>query len=400
MAINPYVLGGALGGQVLLGEIERRGRPKAPDISGFEAANDEIMKKLEAGIPLSFEEEVWLEDYAPVLLSQSEGLGPSKASQVTTDPRYLESQLAALAALEEEANTGFSQADKARMMREDKNLRRNTAGQLGAIRQGMQRRGITGSGLDLMAQLQASEAADEQASMLALEREARGEGNRRSARLSAAELAGGLDSREYQRKMDAARAQDEIEAFNLQNRMRRQEMNANLQNEARARNLEGRQRVASSNVQGRNNFAQQTFNNRRGIAELQYNANTAKANRALDQYGNKLQSRQNQFGQFQQGLGTLATAAILSDKKAKNNVSDLSDDVLDEFLDSLSPKAFNYKGDPSPRVGVIAQDVEQSPMGKTMVVEMDGGLKGLDRDDVIGALLGAVSLLHRRQKGV
>lgn len=89
-------------------------------------------------------------------------------------------------------------------------------------------------------------------------------------------------------------------------------------------------------------------------------------------------------------------AAVASDERAKENVADGSDSVQ-AFLDSISPKDFNYKGDASRKTGVMAQDVESTPLGEPMVEEMQG-LKTVQPD--IGMLLASLSQINERLKGL
>lgn len=94
--------------------------------------------------------------------------------------------------------------------------------------------------------------------------------------------------------------------------------------------------------------------------------------------------------------GASVAAAAVSDERAKENVADGSDSVQ-AFLDSISPKDFNYKGDASRKTGVMAQDVESTPLGEPMVEEMQG-LKTVQPD--IGMLLASLSQINERLKGL
>lgn len=94
--------------------------------------------------------------------------------------------------------------------------------------------------------------------------------------------------------------------------------------------------------------------------------------------------------------GASVAAAAVSDERAKENVADGSDSVQ-AFLDSISPKDFNYKGDASRKTGVMAQDVESTPLGEPMVEEMQG-IKTVQPD--IGMLLASLSQINERLKGL
>ena len=96
------------------------------------------------------------------------------------------------------------------------------------------------------------------------------------------------------------------------------------------------------------------------------------------------------------GGGASIAAAALSDEKAKENVTDGKDSVQ-AFLDSISPKDFNYKGDSSRKTGVMAQDVEKTALGEPIVEEMEG-MKTVQPD--IGLLLASLAQMNERLKGL
>ncbi len=95
-------------------------------------------------------------------------------------------------------------------------------------------------------------------------------------------------------------------------------------------------------------------------------------------------------------------AAMGSDKNMKKDVKDSSKDV-NKFLDALSSKKYKYKDDseagtaPGQRYGIMAQDLEKSPMGKSFVQEINGN-KMVDTVQGFGAVLAAQSELHKRLK--
>lgn len=373
---------------------------KRPDVSRYEAENNAILAKLEAGIPLTMEEETWLNDYEPTLLSDLPELGKSRMGDVSTDPRLFDAQMAALSALEDQAESGLSDADRFAMRQAEKDLNRQAKGRMDSVRQNMAMRGMGGSGLDLVAQMQAAQAADEAAATSSMQRQAIGSDNRVWARMGAGDLAGNMSREEYDRKARAAQAQDEIERFNTANAVNRSEYNNRLRNEAARANLEGRQGVASRNVGARNGFNQQTFQNKRDIAGLKYNANAAGANRQLDQYAMDREAEERRRAAAMGTAAQIGAAYIASDEKLKKNVRDLSDEEIEDFLGSLEPVSYQYKGGEKRHSGAIAGDLEKgSDMGRRMIVEIDAeGHKGIDTGDLLGALLSSVSYLHRNKK--
>ena len=96
--------------------------------------------------------------------------------------------------------------------------------------------------------------------------------------------------------------------------------------------------------------------------------------------------------------GGSVAAAALSDKRAKKNISGVSDDSMDEFLDALEGRNFSYKDSRNGegrRVGIMAQDIEGTDIGSTFVRETPEGKK-LDMAGGFGAVLAALGELNQR----
>jgi len=91
-----------------------------------------------------------------------------------------------------------------------------------------------------------------------------------------------------------------------------------------------------------------------------------------------------------------------SDERAKDKVTQ-ADSPMAEFMDNLHPKAFNYVHgtpgeDPNHRyAGVMAQSVERSPVGKTIVEDTPDG-KQLDIRHGFGTALAALGNLNQRMR--
>ena len=92
--------------------------------------------------------------------------------------------------------------------------------------------------------------------------------NRQEALARVAQLSGGLEQTDYERAFNAARAQDVINQFNVQNR-----------NLAQAQNLAARQAIIDANIAERNRIAQANID----IANRERQQNII--NRPLAQYG-------------------------------------------------------------------------------------------------------------------
>lgn len=85
------------------------------------------------------------------------------------------------------------------------------------------------------------------------------------------------------------------------------------------------------------------------------------------------------------GQVVTAGALVFSDKRLKKNIKELNSITLEhdfsEMLSELKPYSFDYiseqygKGN---QIGVMAQDLEKSKLGKTLIIEDDKGNKQID----------------------
>tara|TARA_R100001510_G_C7645866_1_gene203192 strand:+ start:490 stop:1272 length:783 start_codon:yes stop_codon:yes gene_type:complete len=78
------------------------------------------------------------------------------------------------------------------------------------------------------------------------------------------------------------------------------------------------------------------------------------------------------------GSQVAAQAIQKSDERMKTDVTPGEEDIR-KMLDSIQAYKFKYKGDDEDRVGVMAQDMERTPMGRSSVVDV-GGVKHIVED--------------------
>ncbi|MCA1824411.1 MAG: tail fiber domain-containing protein [Frankia sp.] len=122
------------------------------------------------------------------------------------------------------------------------------------------------------------------------------------------------------------------------------------------------------------------------------------------------------------GAGSGLVSTLVSDERTKTDVKPLYGDergkaakakLMDEvggkgddverLLDNLTAYKFRYKDPSQPgtapgeRYGIMAQDLERSPMGASIVVD-DGGRKKIDAAQAVGVLLAAMSRMNQRLK--
>lgn len=110
------------------------------------------------------------------------------------------------------------------------------------------------------------------------------------------------------------------------------------------------------------------------------------------------------------GAGVGAAAAMMSmfasDERLKQDVAPVKDEHIVEFLNAVSPKFYNYKNEKYGKgryTGYMAQDIEKTEIGKTIVKQDGHGNKMIDPHAMQGAQLSAmkyiVNALEAAKKG-
>jgi hypothetical protein len=100
------------------------------------------------------------------------------------------------------------------------------------------------------------------------------------------------------------------------------------------------------------------------------------------------------------GAGSALGAYLKSDKNSKKDISK-SDSQMRSFLEALTASKFAYKDSSEPgasagsHFGVMAQDLEKTPVGRSMVKDTPSG-KMVDPAQGFGALLASQAALHER----
>lgn len=97
---------------------------------------------------------------------------------------------------------------------------------------------------------------------------------------------------------------------------------------------------------------------------------------------------------FIQGGMEAGAKALASDERVKENISEVTKDEVKELKETIKAVKFNYKdstyGD-GDFVGVMAQDLEKSKLGKTLVFEDKDGVKKIDTNKAISLLLAMIA---------
>nr|BFD63160.1 hypothetical protein BdHM001_18410 [Bdellovibrio sp. HM001] len=126
-------------------------------------------------------------------------------------------------------------------------------------------------------------------------------------------------------------------------------------------------------------WATQTSNNHMGLGNAQAAAEMGKANQQA-QLANTVVS----------GLATK-----FSDHRLKKNIEPIGKKDIDELRKELRAFYYEYKdvlhGDPGVHIGILAQDLEKSKLGKWIVVEDKDGNKMIDLSKVLSLFLATMA---------
>lgn len=100
-----------------------------------------------------------------------------------------------------------------------------------------------------------------------------------------------------------------------------------------------------------------------GLVRDKYNADMAA-------YNAKMASRNSLWGNIGSTAGTLGSMFLFSDRRVKENIEEVG-----ELDNGLPVYAYNYKGDPTPQIGLMAQDVQKK---NPKAVKAFGGILAVD----------------------
>lgn len=97
------------------------------------------------------------------------------------------------------------------------------------------------------------------------------------------------------------------------------------------------------------------------------------------------------------GLQTFGGLAGLSDRRSKRDVAPASSSDVRRTLRSLRPSRYKYRaeheaeGGSGERIGIMAQDLERTDLGRSLVREGPDGLKRIDVAGLVGTLAASVA---------
>lgn len=352
-------------------------------------------------------------------LEEEMTLAASEFNNIQEDQGLRDTQLEALNKFKQNAETGFGPEERAAYNQMQQGVRQDTRAKQEQILADQQRRGMGGSGNELIAQLQASQSgADQQADgandLMAMLAERMRQGSQ-----DMASTAANVRGQDYTVASDKAKALDARNQFLNQNATARERANVLAKNNAQAANLANAQNISNQNVANANaELARQ-----QAAKVTQYGQNLQKtagisgaSNNMSDFYANQGNAKAAAQVAIGQGAGQAVDAgaemamkvapmaASMSDERNKEDI-EYNDQDMESFLDSITPVSFNYKpevrNDPRAskdrQLGVMAQDLEKTPMGDEAVNETDKG-KIVNYDDLQPKMLAALAYLNNKLK--
>lgn len=319
----------------------------------------------------------------------------SNMEDISTDPRLRNAQLDALGGLQDIVDgEGMTATDRARLEQLKGDLNTQERGQRESIIQNAQQRGVGGSGLELLAQLQNQQGSAQRASQMGFDIEAQAQERALEALMQQGQLGGQIRGQDFGEQEKIAAAQDAIAKFNTQNQQQAEFTNVAARNDAQAANLAERQRVSDANVATRNE--QQAHN--KNLLQQDFENQYKRAGGVSNAYSNQAAALGQQGAARQQLVGGAASAAIMaSDEREKENIQDFDSS---KFLDSITGHKYSYKKPEKfgegEQVGVMAQDVEK--VAPQAVLESPEGTKMIDYDKLGGPILASLADIDKRLK--
>jgi hypothetical protein len=317
------------------------------------------------GLPDMEEQKLLLQQYVEQGIltpeqAQAQLLSGNAYDDMELDTEGKQAQIAALQKLSEIGNEGgLTASDKSKLQAIQSQEQTAARGARESILQNAAARGVGGSGLELMSQMQNQQDAATRQSARDLDVAAQAQERALQAIQAAGQMGGQMNQQQFGQQAQIADSQNEISRFNAANKQNVNMANVAANNQAQASNLASKQNVANANVDQANKqqqynkeLAQQGFNNQMSKAQGVASAKTAQGQQAnQDREGSK-----NLFGSL---LGAGATAFAKSDEDSKENVEDFDPS---EFLDSITGYKYKYKNPKDGKgkqVGVMAQDLEK-----------------------------------------
>jgi hypothetical protein len=221
-------------------------------------------------------------------LEQAQQLGPSAMTNIQTDPRLVQAQMAALQQLSTTGQMGMTPAEQAALTQAQNNAAAQAQAKNAQIMNQFAATGMGGSGAQLAAQLGNSQASAQMLANNSNQVAQNAQQNALQAISQAGQLGGQMNAQQFGQQAAIAQAKDYINQFNLQNSQNVANTNVGLGNQANLYNLQQAQNLANMNTQLSNQ--QQQYNKQ--LLQQQFNNQTGLAAGRAGQYGGIAQAQQ------------------------------------------------------------------------------------------------------------
>lgn len=230
-----------------------------------------------------------------------ERVGNTAMGDVAVDPQYKAQQLAQLSALQELRDKGgFNLTDKANLNQIQNQESAAVQAQKNAIMQNAKMRGMGGSGMELMAMLNANQGSANRQSQKDMEIAGMAQDRALQAGNSAAGLAGNMSNQDFQQQSAVAQARDAADQFNarMANDMSQfnntQDLRAQTVNQQKSQGVNNARADAANNTQTMNQYTMPTANFGQKSTKASGVANMGQAQ--ADYYGKKADASQKAQG--------------------------------------------------------------------------------------------------------
>lgn len=208
-------------------------RVQTPDIEAMKIKLDELVQQ---GILTPQEAQAALVDH-------------NAYEDISVDPTMRGAQMEALQGLQDVYHEGgLTPIDRARLQQIQDEQASVEKGQREAIMDNARRRGVSGSGMEIAAQMMAQQGAADRAGRAGLETAAMAQQRALEAMMESGRMGGEIEDRDYAQKAAKAQAANAIAQFNASNTQQVNLANTAAKNNAMQSNLQEKQRIADANT--------------------------------------------------------------------------------------------------------------------------------------------------------
>lgn len=277
----------------------------------------------------------------------------AEVEQASAGPDSKLAQMQALGMMKQQAKVGLSAEDRAALNQVRQQSQTDIQAKQGQIVQEMQARGMGGSGAELIARMQQSQAGAQNASSASDAVMAQAQNKALAALAQSGDFAGNMRQQEFNESANAAAAKNERNRFLLENSIKKESDNVTAINRSREQDWANKQAQLNKQKEGQREEAkrQATAQQQQYADKLKYAAGiTGQQKELAGYYGNQATAKTQQQKELAGGIGGVIDggannakiAGMFSDENLKEHV-DYSDNDVQKWLDGLSSKILRKK---------------------------------------------------------